>query len=109
MNAGVKILEQISAESKQLAEECIKGTVNPDKLQGGTFSVINLGPFGIESFTPVINAPQVAILGICAATEKPVSIDGKISLVPHIGLSMTADYQVLDGAQQDFCRSFAAV
>ncbi len=97
-NADKKTLLQISSESKQLAEECISGIINPDSLQGGTFSVTNLGPFGIESFTPVINAPQVAILGVCTIIEKPVSSDGRIRLVPHIGLSMTADHQVLDGA-----------
>ena len=64
MYANKKSLNEISAEVKVLASECQKGTINPDLLKGGTFTVTNLGMLDIESFTPVINPPQTGILGV---------------------------------------------
>ena len=64
-NADQKSLNEIAIESKKLAEACRTGKINPDLLQGGTFTVTNLGGLGVESFTPVINPPQTAILGVC--------------------------------------------
>ncbi|HAL73935.1 MAG TPA: 2-oxo acid dehydrogenase subunit E2, partial [Clostridiales bacterium] len=61
-------LSEISSQVKELAAECRKGTISPDKLKGGTFTVSNLGSFGIESFTPVINPPQTCILGVNTIT-----------------------------------------
>ena len=64
----------------------------------GTFSVTNLGVFGIQSFTPVIDAPQVGILGVGTIEPKPVMVDGEPIFVPTMGLSLTIDHQVVDGA-----------
>jgi len=67
-------------------------------MTGGTFTVTNLGSLGIESFTPVLNPPQVAILGVGSIQLKPVDVDGTVNFIPHIGLSLTVNHQVVDGA-----------
>ena len=98
-NADLLSLREISAESKRLAAACQAGSINPDELSGGTFTVSNLGSFGIESFTPVINAPQAAILGVDAITQRAVpGPDGSVLFEPRLGLSLTVDHQVIDGA-----------
>jgi pyruvate dehydrogenase E2 component (dihydrolipoamide acetyltransferase) len=97
-NADTLSLRQLSTEAKRLAAACLASKITPDELNGGTFTVTNLGAFGIESFTPVLNAPQVAILGVCAIQPKPVQRGEKVKFVPHIGLSLTINHQVVDGA-----------
>ena len=97
--ANLMSLKQLSAEAKRLAKACIAGTVDPDALSGGTFTITNLGAMGIESFTPVLNAPEVGILGVCAIQPKPVmNKDGGADFVPHMGLSLTIDHCAVDGA-----------
>jgi len=96
--ADVLSLRQLSGEAKRLAAACIGGKITPDELNGGTFTVTNLGAFGVESFTPVLNAPQVAILGVCAIQPKAVQRGEKVKFAPHIGLSLTINHQVVDGA-----------
>ncbi|GHV04680.1 hypothetical protein FACS189485_10540 [Spirochaetia bacterium] len=102
-NANLLSLRQISAEAKRLAAACQKGGVGPDELSGSTFTVTNLGSMGISSFTPVLNAPEVGILGVCNIELKPVAgadnEDGcGVQFLPHIGLSLTINHQVVDGA-----------
>ena len=84
---------------KELAAQAVAGSISVDDLNGGTFTVSNLGSLGVESFTPVLNPPQVAILGVNAiglkAVRKP---DGNIEFIDSIGLSLTLDHQVVDGA-----------
>ncbi len=81
------------------AEECRKGSINPDFLAGGTFTISNLGGMGVESFTPVLNPPQVGILGVCAITQRAVpGTDGAARFRPMMGLSLTFDHQAVDGA-----------
>jgi len=96
--AETKSLAEISAESKALAKSAIDGSINPDLLQGGTFTISNLGLYGIESFTPVINPPQVALLGVCAITERIRTVEGQITAYPAMGLSLTYDHRAVDGA-----------
>ena len=96
--AETKTLGQISAEAKTLAKSAIDGSINPDFLQGGTFTISNLGLFGIESFTPVINPPQVALLGVCSITERIRTVEGQITAYPAMGLSLTYDHRAVDGA-----------
>ncbi len=92
-------LEEISIEAKRLGSACIKGSVDPDALKGGTFTVTNLGAAGIEMFTPVLNAPEVGILGICSVQPKPVmKKDGGVDFIPHMGLSITFNHCATDGA-----------
>ncbi len=97
-SADTLSLRQLSTEAKRLANACLNGKVLPDELNGGTFTVTNLGAFGIEMFTPVLNPPQVAILGVCNIQPKPVEVEGEVRFVPHIGLSLTINHQVVDGA-----------
>lgn len=97
-NAETLTLRQLSAEAKRLATACVENKITPDELTGGTFTVTNLGAFGVESFTPVLNPPQVAILGVCSIQPKPTEIGDKVKFVPHLGLSLTINHQVVDGA-----------
>jgi pyruvate dehydrogenase E2 component (dihydrolipoamide acetyltransferase) len=89
---------QLSVKMKELTAQAVKGSVSPDDLSGGTFTVSNLGGLGIESFTPVLNPPQVAILGVDSIQLKPVRREGRIEFIDAIGLSITFDHQVIDGA-----------
>jgi pyruvate dehydrogenase E2 component (dihydrolipoamide acetyltransferase) len=89
---------QLSVKMKELTAQAVKGTVSPDDLSGATFTVSNLGGLGIESFTPVLNPPQVAILGVDSIQLKPVRREGRIEFIDAIGLSITFDHQVIDGA-----------
>ena len=92
-------LKAFSDEAKRLAGGAIDGTISPDYLSGGTFTVSNIGSFGIETFTPVINLPQTAILGVGAITPRPaVAADGTIGVEQRLNLSLTIDHQVIDGA-----------
>ena len=92
-------LKAFSDEAKRLAGGAIDGSLSPDFLSGGTFTVSNIGSFGIETFTPVINLPQTAILGVGAITPRPtVAADGSIGVEQRINLSLTIDHQVIDGA-----------
>jgi pyruvate dehydrogenase E2 component (dihydrolipoamide acetyltransferase) len=92
-------LRQISAEAKRLAQAAQSGTAKPDELSGSTFTVTNLGSLGVTSFTPVLNIPEVAILGVAGIEPKPVAAaDGEYIFAPHIGFSLTINHQVVDGA-----------
>ena len=84
---------------RQLATQAVEGSIALDDLSGGTFTVSNLGSLGVEFFTPVLNPPQVAILGVNAIGLKLVrKPDGNVELIDSIGLSLTVDHQVVDGA-----------
>jgi pyruvate dehydrogenase E2 component (dihydrolipoamide acetyltransferase) len=96
--ADTKSLKEIANESKQLVKAAQDGSINPDLLQGGTFTVSNVGVYGIESFTPVINPPQVALLGVCCVTERVRTVNGQITTYPAMGLSLTYDHRAVDGA-----------
>lgn len=97
-NAHLLSLEEISQEARRLSTACQEDTILPDELNGGTFTVTNLGTMGIESFTPILNIPQVAILGVCSISLKPIMKEDKIQFIPHIGLSLTFDHRAVDGA-----------
>ncbi len=97
-NAHLLSLEEISKEARRLNTACQEETILPDELNGGTFTVTNLGTMGIESFTPILNIPQVAILGICSISLKPIMKEDKIQFIPHMGLSLTFDHRAVDGA-----------
>jgi len=99
-NANLLSLAQISSEAKRLVTVCQNGTANPDELTGSTFSVSNLGSFGVTGFTPVLNMPEIAVLGVCGIELKPVteSGTGSVRFEPHIGFSLTINHQAVDGA-----------
>lgn len=97
-DADKKSLKEISAEIKELAELAREGKLGGDKLTGGTFTITNLGMYGIESFTPIINQPEVAILGVTTMEDKVVVRDGEMVIRPMMTLSLTADHRVVDGS-----------
>lgn len=89
---------ELALRMNQLSAEAVQGTISADDLSGATFTISNLGSLGIESFTPLLNPPQVAILGVGAIQPKPVRRQGKVEFIDAIGLSLTCDHQVIDGA-----------
>ncbi|MBE6377207.1 MAG: 2-oxo acid dehydrogenase subunit E2 [Lentisphaerae bacterium] len=98
-DADMMSLKAISAQVKEYANACKEGTLASDKLTGGSFTVTNLGNLGIESFTPIINPPQTAILGVCGTTLRPrQKADGSVEFYQAMGLSLTFDHRVVDGA-----------
>ncbi|MDR2505756.1 MAG: 2-oxo acid dehydrogenase subunit E2 [Oscillospiraceae bacterium] len=98
-DANRKSLLEISGECKALAKQAREGTIAPDRLTGGTFTVSNLGSLCIEHFTPIINPPQVGILGVNCSTLRPrKKDDGGVEFYEAIGLSLTYDHRAVDGA-----------
>lgn len=96
--ANIKGLKTISDDIKELADKARSNTLQPDEMSGGTFTVSNLGMFNIEFFTPIINQPEVAILGINTIKETAVKVDGELQFIPMMTLSLTADHRVVDGS-----------
>ncbi len=97
-NADQKSLLEISKEVKELAGACRTGAISPDKLSGASFTVSNLGGFGVESFTPVINPPQTGIIGVCTTVQRPRMGANGMELYPAMALSLTYDHRAVDGA-----------
>lgn len=98
-DASEMSIEKISAEVKNLAGACREGTISPDNLSGGSFTLTNLGMLGVETFTPVLNAPEVAILGVGGIVLKPKRTEsGEVEYVDTLPLSLTIDHQAVDGA-----------
>ena len=97
-NADTLSLSEISVQAKALAKEAQSGAINPDKLQGASFTISNLGSFGVESFTPVINPPQTGILGVNTLVTRVKEVDGQLKAYQAMTLSLTYDHRALDGA-----------
>jgi pyruvate dehydrogenase E2 component (dihydrolipoamide acetyltransferase) len=97
-DADRKSLSEIAAETRALAEQARSGTLTPDRVTGSTFSITNLGRWGIDAFTPIINPPEAAILGIGRIFEKPAAYRGTIALRHMLTLSLTHDHRLVDGA-----------
>ena len=97
-NADQLSLREISQKVKELASMCQAGNISPDLLQGATFTISNLGTLGVEMFTPIINPPQVAILGVCGMSTKVREGENGIETYPSMGLSLTYDHCAVDGA-----------
>ena len=91
-------LKALSEAIKPMVAAAQSGSINPDLLQGGTFTITNLGTLGVEQFTPILNAPEVAILGVGGLFLKPVQTEGGVRHVQAINLSLTIDHQAVDGA-----------
>jgi pyruvate dehydrogenase E2 component (dihydrolipoamide acetyltransferase) len=99
-NADGMSLPQLSKELKLIAESCRKGNINPELIQStaASFTVSNLGNYGVEMFTPVVNLPQAAILGVCTIINRPADLgNNTFGFVPYIGLSLTYDHRAIDG------------
>lgn len=97
-NVDSMSLVELAHNRRALVERVLDGRYGPDDLQGGTFTVSNLGMFGVDSFTPIINPPQVAILGVGQVREEPVRTDRGIAFEPVMGLSLSFDHRAVDGA-----------
>ena len=97
-DADKKSLTEISKEIKELAKLAREGGLPMEKLQGGTFTITNLGMYGVESFTPIINQPEVAILGVTTMEDRAVVRNGEIVIRPMMTLSLTFDHRVVDGS-----------
>ncbi|MEC8885085.1 MAG: pyruvate dehydrogenase complex dihydrolipoamide acetyltransferase, partial [Bacteroidota bacterium] len=96
--ANEKSLQQINAEVKELAGKARNKKLKPEEMQGSTFTISNLGMFGITNFTSIINQPNSAILSVGSIIEKPVVKDGKIVVGNTMTLSMACDHRTIDGA-----------
>ncbi|HSK69230.1 MAG TPA: dihydrolipoamide acetyltransferase family protein [Candidatus Limnocylindria bacterium] len=113
-DADTKSLSRISREARELAQAAVGGNISPDLLAGGTFTVSNLGALGVESFTPIINPPQAAILGVCNIIERVRTAGGQLAAYPAMGLSLTYDHRAVDGAPasrflKDLCEALEQV
>ncbi len=97
-NADQLTLEQITEETSQRISAARSGSLTQGMLQGGTFTVTNLGMFGIDAFTPILNLPQAGILGVGRIVQEPVVRDGRIVAGYTLTLSLTFDHRVIDGA-----------
>ena len=91
-------LAQIATESKDLAKRARDRKLKPEEFQGGTFSVSNLGMFGIKQFTSIINEPQGCIMSVGAGEQRPVVKDGQIVPATVMTVTLTCDHRVVDGA-----------
>jgi pyruvate dehydrogenase E2 component (dihydrolipoamide acetyltransferase) len=98
LDADRKPLGRIAAEARDLVERARAGQLAPDELANGTFTVSNLGMFGIARFTAVLNPPQAAILAVGAAVPRPVVREGRVAVSTCAELTLTADHRILNGA-----------
>lgn len=97
-DADRKDLQTIGSEFRQRVEEIRSGAISPDHLSGGTFTITNLGMYDIEGFTPVINLPEAAILGVGKIIAKPVVHEGQVVIRQMMTLSLAFDHRLVDGA-----------
>ena len=96
-NADALTIKEISATAKGLRDRVIKRGSTPDDLSGGTFSISNMGMFGVEEFSAIINPPQVAILAVSAVKDKPIIKEGVIQPGKIMKVTLSADHRALDG------------
>ncbi len=98
-NVGGLSLTELAGQSRRLAEQARAGKLVAADMQGGVFTITNLGAFGIDAFTPIINFPEAAILGLGAIRREPVVLDdGQIAARQQLTLSLTFDHRIVDGA-----------
>ena len=90
-------LSELVVESKKIVKKALDMKLTPDEQSGSTFTISNLGMFGVQSFNPIINQPNSAILGVSSTVEKPVVVNGEITVRPMMTLTLTIDHRVVDG------------
>lgn len=98
-DADKKNLTQLSTELKEISAAARNGSLSMDRLSGGTFTISNLGMFGMDTFSPIINKPEVAILGVNAMNDEVVVVNGEMVIRPIMRLSLTADHRTVDGSE----------
>jgi pyruvate dehydrogenase E2 component (dihydrolipoamide acetyltransferase) len=97
-DAGTRPLGELARERAELAAKAQAGSLSLDEIEGGTFTISNLGAFGADAFTPIVNPPQCAILGIGRIIDRPMVVDGRVEVRPTTWLSLTFDHRIVDGA-----------
>lgn len=97
-DAGTRPLGEIARERARLAEKAQAGSLTLEEVEGGTFTISNLGAFGADAFTPIVNPPQCAILGVGRIVDKPAVVDSQVTICPTMWLSLTFDHRIVDGA-----------
>src|SRR5919197_6384359 len=97
-DAGTRPLAELARDRAELAARAQAGTLTLDQVEGGTFTISNLGSFGADAFTPIVNPPQCAILGVGRIVDKPVAVSGRVEVRPMLWLSLTFDHRIVDGA-----------
>src|SRR5207248_11580558 len=97
-DADRKSMREISAEVKELARLARERRLKPEEYTGSTFSVSNLGMFGIDQFTAIINPPEAGIVAIGAIEDKPVAVSGEVKVAKRMRVTMSCDHRVIDGA-----------
>lgn len=97
-HADRKSLRELALEVRKLVTRALDGTITPDELRGGTFTITNLGMYGIDGFTPIINLPECAILGVGRIRAEPAAWEGEICIRQRMALSLTFDHRLVDGA-----------
>jgi pyruvate dehydrogenase E2 component (dihydrolipoamide acetyltransferase) len=97
-DAAAKSLVEVQQALAELVERALAGRSLPDDLSGGTFTITNLGMFGIDAFTPIINPPESAILGVGRIVNKPVGLERQVALRDMMTLSLSFDHRLIDGA-----------
>jgi pyruvate dehydrogenase E2 component (dihydrolipoamide acetyltransferase) len=104
--ADRKSLKEIETVLEGLSEKARHGRLSKEEVTGGTFTVTNLGMYGVDFFTPIINPPEAAILGVGRVAEKPVAVGGRIEIKPFFTMSLSYDHRITDGAPAaEFLRS----
>jgi pyruvate dehydrogenase E2 component (dihydrolipoamide acetyltransferase) len=99
-------ISEIAAARADLVERARSGKLQQADLEGGTFTISNLGMYGVEQFVAVLNPPQAAILAVGASQEAPVALDGRVEIRPLMNLTLTCDHRAIDGATAaDFLRT----
>lgn len=96
-SADTKSLAEIAKETESLIEATRSGKIAMEDMTGGTFTISSLGPYGVRNFSPIINQPELAILGVCDMVDTPVVRNGEIVIRPMMNLCLTADHRVVDG------------
>ena len=96
---------QLAAERVEVVARTRQGKLSQEELEGGTFTISNLGMYGVEQFVAVLNPPQAAILAVGAIEERPVAENGEVAVKPMMSLTLTCDHRAIDGATAaDFLR-----
>ncbi len=109
-DAGRKSVQQIAADRADLVSRARDGKLQLADLEGGTFTISNLGMYGIEQFVAVLNPPQVAILAVGSIEERAVVVDGDIDVVPTMTMTLTCDHRAIDGSEgAEFLRDVKAL
>ncbi len=98
-NADKMKFSELVSESKRIIKDTVEGKLNPSEMQGSTFTISNLGMFGVDSFTSIINQPNQAILSVGTTKKKPVVVDDEIVIRPMMNITLNADHRVIDGLE----------